>query len=345
MGELKGTKIKIIGVGGAGGNALNDMIEKQIEGVRYVCINTDEQDIEKNNAEEKIALAKLGAGANPEVGRETAEKSIKEIQRVVEDQDMIFITAGMGGGTGTGASPVIAKAAKESGALTVAIVTRPFKFEGKKRENNAKQGLEELSKYVDTLIVIPNQKLCEIEGAKTLSFSEHFKKSNELLYFGIKSIAELITKRGLINLDFSDVKSVMEDSGLALFGFAESMPDEEVEDLVQRTITNPLLEKDIKGATKILINVTAGSNISLDAGSRIGEEVSLKASGTIDGVENLIFGFIEEPGRQNIALSIIATAFESEKPEKEILEDEKEMAEGLFETKEEEQELFIPMFL
>lgn len=173
--ETKGTKIKIIGVGGAGGNAINDMIDSDISGVEYIAINTDEQDLKKSKAKTKISLGHLGAGANPEIARESAENNSQDIRKVIKDQDMIFITAGMGGGTGTGASPVIAKIAKEEGILTVAIVTKPFKFEGKKRKLNAEKGLEELKKYVDTLIVIPNQKLLDLEGAKIRIFKNILK--------------------------------------------------------------------------------------------------------------------------------------------------------------------------
>ncbi len=313
--ETKGTKIKIIGVGGAGGNAINDMIDSDISGVEYIAINTDEQDLKKSKAKTKISLGHLGAGANPEIARESAENNSQDIRKVIKDQDMIFITAGMGGGTGTGASPVIAKIAKEEGILTVAIVTKPFKFEGKKRKLNAEKGLEELKKYVDTLIVIPNQKLLDLEGAKNKNFQEHFKASNEILRYGVKGIAELITKEGTINLDFSDVKSVMQDSGVALFGFVESNEDESIEDIVERTITNPLLEKDIKGASKILVNITSGNNVTMEDVIKMQEIISERASGSDDGVDNLIFGAIYEPERTNVVLSVIATGFEEKEQE------------------------------
>ena len=339
--ETKGTKIRIIGVGGAGGNAINDMIDSKIVGVEYVAINTDEQDLRKSNAKIKISLGHLGAGANTEVARLAAEDNAQDIRKAIKGQDMIFITAGMGGGTGTGTAPVVAKIAKEEGILTVAIVTKPFKFEGKKRNLNAEKGLDELKKYVDTLIVIPNQKLLELDGAKNLGFQQHLKASNVILRYGVKGIAELITKEGTINLDFSDVKSVMENSGVALFGFVESNEGESVEDIVERTITNPLLEKDIKGATKILVNVTSGDNVTMEDVIKMQELISQKASGSDSGVDNLIFGTIYEPERQNMILSVIATGFEDN--ESEEVKPEEGQSDSLF-TTDENQDFIVPSF-
>lgn len=340
--ETKGTKIKIIGVGGAGGNAINDMIESNISGVEYIAINTDAQDLRKSNAQTKIPIGHLGAGANPEIARAEAEENSQEIKKAIKGQDMIFITAGMGGGTGTGAAPVVAKLAKEEGILTVAIVTKPFKFEGKKRRDNAEKGLQELKQYVDTLIVIPNQKLLDLEGAKTKSFEEHFKASNEILRYGVKGIAELITKSGTINLDFADVKSVMQGSGVALFGFVESNEGESIEDMVERTISNPLLEKDIKGASKILVNITSGNNLTMTDINQIQEIISQRACGSEDGVDNLIFGTIYEPERQNIVLSVIATGFD----ENEVSENKEEVIgtkDSLF-SQEESSDFVVPPF-
>lgn len=331
MEELKGTKIKIIGVGGAGGNVVNGLINQHIDGVSFVCVNTDNQDLAKNNAQEKVLLEipnengekkLLGAGGDPTVGRQAAEEKVKEIKKVVEEQDLIFITAGMGGGTGTGAAPIVARLAKESGALTIAVVTKPFKFEGKKRKINAEYGLEELQKYVDTLIVIPNQKIFDLDETFDLGFEAGLERSNELLYFGIKGISDLITKTGRINLDFSDVKSIMKDSGIALFGLADSQEGETLEDLVERIIKNPLLERDIKGATKVLINITAGRNLTGRMVSTICELISIKASGDPDGVDNLMFGHTIEEGKQNITISMIATGFEEETEELQTMEKE-----------------------
>lgn len=340
--ETKGTKIKIIGIGGAGGNAINDMISSNIIGVDYVAINTDEQDLKGSKAKTKIALGHLGAGGNPEVSRAAAEDNAQDIKKVIKGQDMVFITAGMGGGTGTGAAPVVAKLAKEEGILTVAIVTKPFKFEGKKRIQSAEKGLDELKKYVDTLIVIPNQKLLDLEGAKQKPFKEHLKTSNNILTYGVKGISELITKEGIINLDFSDVKSIMEDSGVALFGFVESNEGESVEDIVERTVTNPLLEKDIKGATKILVNVTSGDNVTMDDVIKIQELISQKACGTDSDVENLIFGAIYEQERTNIVLSVIATGFDAENNEEE--KKEEETMNNLFNTENSDENNFLPNF-
>ncbi|VWL85932.1 cell division protein FtsZ [Oceanivirga miroungae] len=307
--KTKGTKIKIIGVGGAGGNVINDLISSGIEDVEYTAINTDEQDLKKSLAEEKISIGHLGAGANPEVARNAAEEKKRQLEDVVKDHDMIFITAGMGGGTGTGASPIIARAAKDENILTVAIVTKPFDFEGKKRKVNAENGILELKKYVDVLIVIPNQKLLDFPEAGNLPYSEHLKKSNEIIRFAIRGITELITKQGLINLDFADVEAIMKEAGVTLFGFGESEENETVESLVERTITNPLLERDIKGATKILVNITAGKNITMNHIQEILDIINLKASGKEDGVDNLIYGMIDEPDRTNVLLTVIATGF------------------------------------
>lgn len=342
-----GTKIKIIGVGGAGGNVINDMIDSGIVGVEYVVVNTDEQDLKKSKAKKQISIGHLGAGADPKIAEEAAQdnEKISEIKKEVKGQDMIFITAGMGGGTGTGASPIVAKVAKEEGVLTVAIVTKPYKFEGKKRESNSEYGIEELKKYVDTLIVIPNDKLLELPDAAVKSFHEQLKASNEILRNGVKGITELITKEGVINLDFSDVKSIMKDSGLALFGFAESVEGEPLEALVERAISNPLLERDIKGATKMLVNITSGANMTILDVQKIQTIISERASGIEGGVDNLIFGSIYEEGRNNIILSIIATGFNDE--DKQEVFDNLEydnLSEGLFNTDEDKSGFFVPKF-
>ena len=312
--ETKGTKIKIIGIGGAGGNAINDMISSNIIGVDYVAINTDEQDLKGSKAKTKIALGHLGAGGNPEVSRAAAEDNAQDIKKVIKGQDMVFITAGMGGGTGTGAAPV---------PPPIPAVIKTIS-------------------YVDTLIVIPNQKLLDLEGSKQKPFKEHLKTSNNILTYGVKGISELITKEGIINLDFSDVKSIMEDSGVALFGFVESNEGESVEDIVERTVTNPLLEKDIKGATKILVNVTSGDNVTMDDVIKIQELISQKACGTDSDVENLIFGAIYEQDRTNIVLSVIATGFDAENNEEE--KKEEETMNNLFNTENSDENSFLPNF-
>lgn len=314
--KTKGTKIKIIGVGGAGGNVINDLIDKGITGVDYTAINTDEQDLNSSKAQEKISIGHLGAGANPEVAQKAAEGKKTQLDDAVRDYDMVFIAAGMGGGTGTGAAPVVAKAAKEHDILTVAIVTKPFRFEGKKRKINTENGLAELKKHVDVLIVIPNQKLLELPDVADKSHEECLKKSNEIIRFAIKGITELITKQGLINLDFADVESIMRGAGQTLFGFAESEENETLESLVERTIVNPLLDRNIKGATKILVNVTAGSNVPMSGIEKMLNIINERASGKQGGeVEDIILGQIYEEERQNVVLTVIATGFENENDE------------------------------
>ncbi|WP_068268906.1 cell division protein FtsZ [Caviibacter abscessus] len=343
-------KIRIVGVGGAGGNIINNMIDSNITGVEYVAINTDYQDLNKSKAQYKISIGHLGAGGTPETARVLAEDKKSEIKNVLKDQDMIFVTAGMGGGTGTGAAPIIAQVAKELGILTVAIVTKPFTFEGKKRAQNTADGLENLKKYVDTLIVIPNQKLLELPTAKTSSYPDQLKLSNDILRFGVKGITELITKIGLINLDFSDVQAIMKDSGVALFGFAESQRDEETgqfEDIIkvaEKAIFNPLLEKDIKGATKILVNLTIGPNCSLADVDRVQSFIAQKASGTIDGVENVIAGVIFEPERESVVVSIIATGFDENKIYENSVNQTTETDVNIEEKKEEPMEYNVPIF-
>lgn len=344
-------KIRIVGVGGAGGNIINNMIESSITGVEYVAVNTDYQDLNKSKAQYKISIGHLGAGGTPETARLAAEDKKSEIKNALKGQDMVFVTAGMGGGTGTGAAPIIAQVAKELGILTVAIVTKPFTFEGKKRAQNTAEGLENLKKYVDTLIVIPNQKLLELPTAKTSSYPEQLKLSNDILRFGVKGITELITKIGLINLDFSDVKSIMQDSGVALFGFAESQKDEETgqfEDIIkvaEKAIFNPLLEKDIKGATKILVNLTIGPNCSLADVDRVQSFIAQKASGTVDGVDNVISGVIFEPERENVVVSIIATGFDDTKVyEEKTFQEIENINENSDEKKEETMEYNVPIF-
>ncbi|MGL6131705.1 MAG: cell division protein FtsZ, partial [Fusobacteriaceae bacterium] len=218
-------KIKVIGAGGAGGNAINDMIEAGVRGVEFIVANTDAQDLNRSLADVRIQLGEkltrgLGAGANPEIGRLAAEEDAEKIKIMLEDTDMLFITSGMGGGTGTGSSPVIARVAKEMGILTVAVVTRPFSFEGKKRKNNSDMGIEELKKNVDALVIIPNDKLFELPD-KTITMINAFKEANNILKIGIKGVADLMIGNGLINLDFADIKATMENSGIALLGFGE----------------------------------------------------------------------------------------------------------------------------
>lgn len=308
--QIIGTKIKVIGVGGAGNNAINDMIDNNVSGIDYFAINTDEQVLQISKAQEKLALGHLGAGANPSVARQAAEEKAIEIKRSMEGLDMVFITAGMGGGTGTGASPVVARLAKELDILTVAVVTKPFAFEGKLRIKNFEQGIQELREYVDALIIVPNQKLSEISPQS--SFDEIFKLSNHVLRDAVRGLTELILSVGHINLDFADVKTVLKNSGVALFGLVESNTDDTDEQILDKLINNPLLERDIVGASQILMNFTIGYNTSISRVEGISNMISKKASGTIEGVDNVMFGLVMDPNRNNIKLSIIATGYKDD---------------------------------
>jgi cell division protein FtsZ len=276
-------KIKVIGVGGAGGNAINNMIASGLKNVNFIAANTDLQALEANQAPVKIQLGPnvtrgLGAGAKPEIGRQAAMESVDQIKEVLEGSDMVFITAGMGGGTGTGAAPVIAQISKEIGALTVAVVTKPFKFEGKKRLEIALEGIEQLKEVVDTIITIPNDRLFT-SLQKTPTLIDAFKKADEVLYYAVKGIADLITIPGLVNVDFADVRTIMEEKGLALMGTGTASGENRAIEAAQKAINSPLLEDvSIKGAKGVLMNITASSDMTLEeveaASSLIHEEVA-----------------------------------------------------------------------
>ncbi|MGL4426086.1 MAG: cell division protein FtsZ, partial [Cetobacterium sp.] len=260
-------KIKVIGAGGAGGNAINDMIAAGVTGVEYIAANTDAQDLNNSLADIRIQLGEkltrgLGAGADPEVGKQAAEEDVDKLRSLLEETDMLFITAGMGGGTGTGSAPVIAKIAKEMGVLTIGIVTRPFSFEGRKRKTNAEIGLSNLEKHVDSLVIIPNDKLFELPE-KTITLQNAFKEANNILKIGIKGIADLMIGRGLINLDFADIKATMQNSGVAVLGFGEGEGENRVTKATEKALSSPLLEKSIMGASKVLINIAGSSNLGL----------------------------------------------------------------------------------
>jgi len=276
-------KIKVIGVGGAGGNAINNMIASGLKNVNFIAANTDLQALEANQAPVKIQLGPnvtrgLGAGAKPEIGRQAAMESVDQIKEVLEGSDMVFITAGMGGGTGTGAAPVIAQISKEIGALTVAVVTKPFKFEGKKRLEIALEGIEQLKEVVDTIITIPNDRLFT-SLQKTPTLIDAFKKADEVLYYAVKGIADLITIPGLVNVDFADVRTIMEEKGLALMGTGTASGENRAVEAAQKAINSPLLEDvSIKGAKGVLMNITASSDMTLEeveaASSLIYEEAA-----------------------------------------------------------------------
>ena len=309
---MTGAKISIIGVGGGGGNAINHMIERKIEKVRYIAINTDHQDLEKkSNADIKIALSHLGAGGNPVVAKDLAEKVKDDIKSQIKGQDMIFITAGMGGGTGTGAAPVVASIAKELGALTIAVVTKPFDFEGPRRRRNAEEGIEELKKYVDALIVLPNQKLLKYKS-ENQAVANMFSKPNDVLYRSVKGIAEVITKEGMMNIDFADVRTVMKDAGDAVIGLGEAKEGEDVLVAVKDAAENQLLDRSLKGAKNALINLTLHPETDVTQFEKIMAEVA-KYSGNPD--LNTILGIIYDDTTRDVKVTIVATGFDGESNE------------------------------
>ena len=309
-------KIKVVGVGGGGGNAVNRMIESGVKGVEFIVANTDLQVLKSSKAPVKIQIGTeltngLGAGAKPEIGKEAALESKAEIEAALEGADMVFITCGMGGGTGTGAAPVIADIAQQLGALTVGIVTKPFSFEGKKRMNNALSGLEELKKHVDTLIIVPTDRLREIID-KTTPLLESFREVDNVLRRGVQSISDLIAVAGLINLDFADVKAVMEKRGNALIGIGIGVGENRATEAALQAVSSPLLETSIDGATDAIINVTGGSNLTLFEVEEAAETIRKSANTDI----NTIFGaVINENLNDEIIVTVIATGFEDEEEE------------------------------
>ncbi len=304
-------KIKVIGVGGGGCNAVNRMIESGVKGVEFIVANTDLQVLNTSQAPTKIQIGTeltngLGAGANPQIGKEAALESKTEIEESLKGADMVFVTCGMGGGTGTGAAPVIANIAQGMGALTVGIVTKPFSFEGKKRMTQALAGLDELKKNVDTLIVIPNDRLREIID-KTTPLLDSFKEVDNVLRRGVQSISDLIAVAGLINLDFADVKAVMEKRGNALIGIGMGVGEDRAAEAARNAVSSPLLETSISGATDAIINVTGGSNLTLFEVEEAAEVIRSSANTDI----NTIFGaVINENLNDEIIVTVIATGFE-----------------------------------
>lgn len=308
-------KIKVIGIGGGGGNAINSMVETGVKGVEFIAANTDLQVLNTSKADVKIQLGKtgLGAGAKPEIGKEAALEAKKEIEDALKGADMIFITCGMGGGTGSGAAPIVAEIAQGLGALTVAIVTKPFTFEGKKRMENALIAIEELKKHVDTLIVIPNDRLREIID-KTTPMLEAFKEVDNVLRRGVQSITDLIAVVGLVNLDFADVKAVMEKSGNAIIGIGIGMGEERAIEAAKQAVSSPLLETSISGATDAIINITGGMNLTLFEAEQAAEVVRAAANTDI----NTIFGsVINENLTDEVIVTVIATGFDKNKEKKE----------------------------
>jgi cell division protein FtsZ len=304
-------KIKVVGVGGAGNNAVNRMIDSGVKGVEFIVANTDLQVLNNSKAQTKLQLGEkltdgLGAGANPDIGKDAAIESKEQIKAILDDADMVFITCGMGGGTGTGAAPVIAEISKDIGALTVGIVTKPFSFEGKKRMEQALSGIEELKKHVDTLIIIPNDRLREIIE-KSTPMLDAFKEVDNVLRRGVQSISDLIAVTGLINLDFADVRVVMENSGNALIGIGIGSGEGRALEAAKQAVSSPLLEASITGATNAIVNVTGGANLTLFEVEDAVEVIRAAANTDI----NTIFGaVINENLKDEIIVTVIATGFE-----------------------------------
>ena len=306
-------KIKVIGVGGGGSNAVNRMIEHGVQGVEFIAVNTDAQALNMSQADVKLQLGAkltrgLGAGANPEIGKKAAEESREQLTEILSGADMVFVTAGMGGGTGTGAAPVIAEISKEIGALTVGVVTKPFMFEGRKRMQHAVSGVQNFKEKVDTLIVIPNDKLLEIVDRNT-PMLEAFKEADNVLRQGVQGITDLIAVPGLINLDFADVKTIMTEKGSALMGVGVATGEHRATEAAKKAISSPLLETSIEGAKGVLMNITGSANLSLYEGTEAAQIVQSAA----DEEVNLIFGsVINDNLEDEIIVTVIATEFENE---------------------------------
>jgi cell division protein FtsZ len=312
--------IKVIGVGGGGNNAVNRMIDHGVEGVEFIAANTDAQALNLSKAETKLQIGGkltrgLGAGANPEVGKKAAEESREQLEEILQGADMVFVTAGMGGGTGTGAAPVIAQVAKDLGALTVGVVTRPFSFEGRRRSTQAVSGIEALKNNVDTLIVIPNDRLLEIVDKNT-PMLEAFREADNVLRQGVQGISDLIAKPGLINVDFADVKTIMFNKGSALMGIGIATGENRATEAAKKAISSPLLETSIDGAHGILMNITGGTNLSL---YEVQEAADLVTNAADEEV-NVIFGsVINEDLKDEIIVTVIATGVdENKKPEQPV---------------------------
>ncbi|MBT3523118.1 cell division protein FtsZ [Gammaproteobacteria bacterium] len=306
-------EIKVIGVGGGGGNAVHHMISNQVEGVEFICANTDSQALSNIDAKTILQMGSgvtkgLGAGANPEIGRQAALEDRDEIAAILAGADMVFITAGMGGGTGTGAAPIVAEVARELGILTVAVVTKPFPFEGRKRLLVAQQGIEALSEHVDSLITIPNEKLLDVLG-KDASLLDAFKAANDVLLGAVKGIADLIMNPGMINVDFADVKTVMSEMGMAMMGTGHASGPDRAREAAEAAIRSPLLEDvNLEGARGILVNITAGENLSLGEFSEVGDTIEEFASDDA----TVVIGTVIDPSlKDEIRVTVVATGLGS----------------------------------
>ncbi|NLY46431.1 MAG: cell division protein FtsZ [Tissierella sp.] len=342
-------KIKVIGVGGGGNNAVNRMIEHGVRGVEFIALNTDKQALYSSRAEIKLQLGDkmtkgLGAGANPEIGAKAAEENKNEITEMLKGADMIFITAGMGGGTGTGAAPVVAELAKELGILTVGVVTKPFTFEGKKRLTQAEQGIENLKARVDTLVTIPNDRLLQIAEKKT-TMANAFVMADDVLKQGIQGISDLISVPNLINLDFADVQTIMFDKGIAHMGIGFASGENRATDAAKQAIKSPLLETSIEGAKSVLLNITGGPDLGI---FEVNEAADLIRQ-AVDQDANIIFGAgIDESLQDDIKITVIATGFDDNlkaSPESDNSSDNKEEDKEEIKIDDSLEELDIPIFL
>ena len=307
-------RMKVVGIGGGGGNAVNRMIEERLEGVEFISINTDSQALLSSKSDVKIQIGKkltrgLGAGARPEIGRQAVEENRDEVSRVLVNADLVFITCGMGGGTGTGAAPVVAELAREAGALTVGICTRPFLFEGRKRMRQAEAGIAEMRKHVDTMIVVPNERLLAVVG-KGIPFQDALKKADEVLLHATQGISSLISVTGLVNVDFADVRTVMQSGGSALMGTGVGRGDSRAVEAAQQAISSPLLDNiSIAGAMGVLVNITGGQDLTLGEVHQINEIVH----DAVGDDAEIIFGAVHEPAMQGeIRVTVIATGFDRE---------------------------------
>jgi len=313
-GERRGANIKVIGIGGAGSNAVSRMIDAGLQGVQFVAANTDIQDLESTDAEFKIQLGEevtkgLGSGGNPDVGLRAAEESRQELKNAIEGSDMVFITAGMGGGTGTGGSPVVAEISKELGALTVAVVTKPFSFERGKRMAIAEEGIERLRAKVDALITIPNDRLLGLSESR-LTLLEAFNMADEILRQGVQGISDLITVPGRINRDFADVRNIMQDAGTALLGIGSAVGEHRAVEAAQAAISSPLLETPIEGARRILFSITASDDLALSEVEEAAQVIA-GASTTLD--TNVLFGIVlSKDMKDEVRITVVATGFQPE---------------------------------
>jgi cell division protein FtsZ len=332
MGRNGLARIKVIGVGGGGGNAVDRMKKAKVKDVELIVVNTDAQVLSIVEADRTVQIGAkltggLGAGGNPEVGRKAAEESEAELAALLEDTDMVFLTVGMGGGTGTGASPVIARLAREAGVLTVAIVTKPFSFEGRLRAERARKGIEELRQYVDTLIAIPNDRLLKV-APPDVPLVKAFELADDILRQGVQGISDLITTPGMINLDFADVEATMRNAGTALMGIGEGEGEHRTRDAARNAITSPLLEGSIEGAQRLILNITGGPDLSLE---EVTEAASL-VQDTLSEQADIFFGAVVREGFDRVRITVIATGFK----EREELSHEEKVERGVLEDDEDE---------